>query len=84
MDDENTAQAIEALSARVTAIEGALVALSPRDEQDRLRALTIYGAFERRVLDSYVGLPVTESFLELLRQSFTDIRALIDSTNVRG
>lgn len=82
MDDHNTAQAIDALSARVTAIEGALIALAPRDEQDRLRALAVYDAFEKRILDGYNALPVPESFLALLRQSFSDIRALIDSTNV--
>ena len=84
MDDYNSAQAIDTLSARVTAIEGALIALAPRDHQDRLRALAIYDAFEKRILDEYNALPVPESFLDLLRQSFADIRAQIDSTNVRG
>jgi hypothetical protein len=30
MEDQNIADAMEALSARVTAIEGALIALAPR------------------------------------------------------
>lgn len=83
MSDLNITQAMEALSARVTAIEGALIALAPRGEQDRLRALAIYDTFVKRVLDGYIGLPVPESFFDLLRQSFADIRQLIDSTNVQ-
>jgi hypothetical protein len=37
--NDNTAEAIDAFSARITAIEGALTALAPPDEKDCLRAL---------------------------------------------
>ena len=61
--DDPMLQVLDALSARVAVIEGALIALAPWDEGDRVRALAIYDAVEKRTLDGYIG-PVPAAFLD--------------------
>jgi hypothetical protein len=72
-------QIIGALSARMIALEGAVAALSLLEGGGRTRVLAKYDAFAAELLERYGGLPVAEQYLETLRQSFADIRALLRS-----
>jgi len=77
--DSELAHALAALSARVMAIEGALVSLAPDARKERARALSIFDRFEEEIFDRYLGLPVEETFLEILRRAFADVRKLLES-----
>lgn len=75
--DGDLAHVIAALSARVSALEGALHALVRGGHFDQARTLAVFDAFAQETLDQYVGLPVDDSTLELVEVSFRDVRALL-------
>ncbi len=81
--DDDTAHALAALSARVMALEGALAALAPRARDERALVLAAFDRFAQELLDRYIGLPIDEASLNLVRQSLDDVRALLESQGGR-
>ncbi len=77
MSTDDLAHVLAALSARMSAIEMAIGALAPKDAGGNMRALQTYDQAATELIDQYLGLPVDEGYLELLRQSIEDLRAMI-------
>ncbi len=77
MDEQDTAHALAELSARATALEATVRALAKGAQVDRGKALAIFDAFSREMLDRYGALPVDERVLELTEESFKDVRSLL-------
>lgn len=77
MNDQDTAHALAALSARILALEGAVHAISPRSAHDRSHTLAVFDAFAEETLDNFLAKPVDDTVLALIRQSFDDIRTLL-------
>jgi hypothetical protein len=77
MYEQDTAHALAALSAHVTALEAATQALAQGSQPDRGKAPAVFDAFSREMLDRYSGMPVDERVLELMGDSLSDVRALL-------
>lgn len=71
----DTATAIAALSARTVALEAAVSALAGQCANSA-RALLLFDDLGREMLDRFVGLPADDGYLDLLRESFDDLRVL--------
>lgn len=65
--------AVAALSARVMALEGAIAAISGKIGVGE-DILAVFDDFAIGIVDRYVGFPVDEAVLDLLRISFADVR----------
>lgn len=78
MTDHDTAHALAALSARVLALEGAIHALLRGGTFDQDRTLAVFDAFAGETLDHCLAKPIDDTVLGLIRQSFDDLRALLD------
>ena len=78
MTETDIAEAIAALSARTVALEAAVSALADQCGS-RDRALLVFDDFGREMFDRYAGLPVNERYLDLLRESFEDLRSIFVS-----
>jgi len=78
-NDEDIRQALSALSARTIALEAAISALADQCA-DRKRALASFDDFGREMLDRFTGLPVDEHYLDLIRESFNDMRVVFQNT----
>lgn len=70
-------QALAALSARQAALESLLAAVVAHASVDRKAALADYDAAAAEIRDRYLVLPVGETVLDLLEQSFAEVRALL-------
>ena len=77
MDGQDAGHPLAALSARVTAREAAVHALAQGSQLDRGKVLATFDAFGRELLDRYGALPVDERVLELMEESFKDVRSLL-------
>ena len=77
MNETDLAHAIAALSARVSALEGAIHAIARGGTFDQPRVLAIYDAFHTEMIDRYSGLPIDDGVIELVEQSFQDVRELL-------
>lgn len=81
MTEHDTAYALAALSARVMALEGAIHALMHGGTFDQERMLAVFDAFAGETLDHCLAKPIDDAALALIRQSFDDLRALLDERN---
>lgn len=70
-------QALAALSARQAALESLLAAVVAHAKVDREAALADYDSAAEEVMAQYLGLPIGETVLDLVKQSFAEVRALL-------
>jgi hypothetical protein len=77
MTPENVEHALAALSARQMALESLLAAVIAHATIDRPAALSDFDAAAAQVRDQYLGLPLGEAVLDLVEQSYAELRALL-------
>lgn len=68
---------LAAITARAMALEGAVAALAPSDPKTQALVLNRYDAFTRQLVDRFIGLPIGDTFIDILRESVSDIRDLL-------
>jgi hypothetical protein len=66
-----------ALSARQMALESLLAAVIAHATIDRAAALADFDAAAAQVRDRYLGLPLGEAVLDLVEQSYAELRTLL-------
>ena len=74
---EDVELALAALSARQMALESLLAAVIAHATIDRRAALADFDAAAAQVRDRYLGLPLGEAVLDLVEQSYAELRALL-------
>ena len=77
MEPEDLEHTIAALSARMMALESLVAVLAAHATVDRERALAAYDAAAQEAIDRCSGLPVGEIVLELIEQSYAELRHLL-------
>ena len=77
MEPEDLEHTIAALSARLLALESLVAALAAHATVDRERALAAYDAAAQEAIDRCSGLPVGEIVLDLIEQSYAELRHLL-------
>ena len=71
---------IASLSARLSALEGAIHALARTGTFERERTVAVFDAFGQELLERYQGLPVDDGVIELVEESLRDVRALLGAS----
>jgi len=77
MEPEDLEPTIAALSARLLALESLVAPLAAHATVDRERALAAYDAAAREAIDRCSGLPVGDIVLDLIEQSYAELRHLL-------
>jgi hypothetical protein len=73
----DTAYPLATLTAGVTALEAAVHTFAGGSQLDRGKPLAAFDAFGREMLDRYSEKPVDDRVLELMEESFNDVRRLL-------
>lgn len=68
---------LTALSARVTAIEGAVAALSSDRNLDRRAVLGAFDTFASHSTDLFLTEQISEEHLALIHKAFSDLRSIL-------
>ena len=77
MSNHDLAHALAALSARISALEGAIHAMAQVGTFDRNKTLAVFDAYGRELVDRYSGLPIDDGVIDLVEQSLRDVRELL-------
>ena len=73
-----------ALSARVTALEGAIAALASIRTSDRAAVLNSFDTFSAHSTALFLGEPVSDEYLALLRRALAEVRAVLQTESTSG
>jgi hypothetical protein len=77
MSNRDFAHAIAALSARVSALEGAMHAMAQGGKFDQTKTLAVFDAYGRELVERYSGLPIDDGVIDPVEQSLRDVRELL-------
>ena len=78
MNTRDVGHALAALSARVSALEGAIHAMVAGGTFDQAKTLAVFDAYGRELIDRYSGLPLDDGVIELVETSYRDVRELLE------
>jgi hypothetical protein len=73
-----------ALSARVTALEGAISALASTGTSDKAAVLNSFDTFSSHSTALFLGEPVSDEYLALLKRALAEVRAILQSGSPGG